>query len=70
MNKKYSYLEESELLELTDADLEGVYGGKCCDYPGYSDYDYASTNAWDPQTRGLLNLVSGDNILNDFLNFS
>ncbi len=68
MGKKYSDLENSELLELTDADLAGVYGGKCRDYPDDSNYYAASYNEYSPTSSGFLNvpILSQNNILNDF----
>ena len=61
MSKKDSCSEVSCLLELTDAELEVVYGGRSCDYPydddsSYSPY-YASYNWTNSRSNeGLINI--------------
>lgn len=69
MSKKEHQFEEIMCLDLTDADLAGVCGGKRCfgQYPFYSDSDTNTYSQDDSSSSGLVNvpiLSQNSNFLN------
>lgn len=63
MSKKDNRSGISGLLELTDAELEGVYGGKAHYYPYDDDSDYSSYDTSDA-SYDWTNSRSNDGLLN------
>ena len=69
MSKKERQFEELTCLDLTDADLAVVCGGKRCygEYPFYSDNDTSAYSQDDSSSSGLINvpiLSQNSNFLN------